>query len=358
MIRKLLFFNLILFINFNSYSQVKDVVTNLSLPRGLVVNNGKLYISESLTDKVLEFDLNTENTIDFATSVIHPIGLLRRGNNLLIAENNGFKISKKELTASQTTAVDFVTFPRSFVEAWGIALSKDQNTLYISEIQGEIYKADLTQTNPIADLIWTNEQGTTIDLALNGNDLYISEAESRISGLSSRILKIDITSENPTPIDVVTDLNIPIGLEIVGTELFFTDSNDLANGTDMLKKIDLTESNPEVITILDNLNGPTYLTYSNGELYISQENKVSKISLATLGINELNTDVDFKIYPNPTTNFINLININLKGKFEIFDMLGNRVSNGNLIEKIDVRNLSSGTYFLKIEQTINRFVKK
>jgi hypothetical protein len=86
--KKLLIFSLILFTNSDIFSQVTDVVTNLSSPRGLVINNGKLYISESGTNKVLEFDLNTENTIDFVTSLVIPIGLLQRGDDLLIAENN------------------------------------------------------------------------------------------------------------------------------------------------------------------------------------------------------------------------------------------------------------------------------
>jgi sugar lactone lactonase YvrE len=42
--------------------------------------------------------------------------------------------------------VTFQTPP--FVQPWGIELSQDQKTLYISEVTGRIYKADLTQPNP------------------------------------------------------------------------------------------------------------------------------------------------------------------------------------------------------------------
>ena len=68
---------------------------------------------------------------------------------MLIAENNGFKISVKDLIPPPSTATDFVTFQLPpFVEPWGIELSQDQKTLYISEVTGRIYKADLTQPNP------------------------------------------------------------------------------------------------------------------------------------------------------------------------------------------------------------------
>jgi hypothetical protein len=356
--RTLLIFSLILLINFDIYSQVTDVVTNLSSPRGLVIHNGKLYISEEGTNKVLEFDLTTENTNDFVASLVIPIGLLQRGNDLLIAENNGFKVSRKDLTLPPSTATDYITFQTPpFVEPWGIELSQDQNTLYISEVGGRIYKADLTQTNPMPELIWQNTDGTAIDLALNGNDLYISESENQ-TGQLGRILKIDVTDMNPTPIEVVTNLYFPIGLEIIGTELFFTNWNEQANGTDTLNKIALNDTNPQVTTVLTSLNFPTYLTYSNGELYISQDDRVSKIPETQLGIDELNTSLDFNIYPNPVNDFISLTNSDFTSEFEIYDVLGNRLSNGNLTDKIDVTNLSAGIYFLKIEQTINRFIKK
>lgn len=356
--KTLLVFSLILLINFDIYSQVTDVVTNLSSPRGLVIHNGKLYISESGNNKVLEFDLTTENTVDFITSLVIPIGLLQKGNDLLIAENNGFKVSAKGLTLPPSTATDFVTFQTPpFVEPWGIELSQDQNTLYISEVGGRIYKADLTQTNPTPELIWQNTDGTTIDLALNGNDLYISESENQ-TGQLGRILKIDVTDVNPTPIEVVTNLYFPIGLEIIGTELFFTNWTEPANGSDTLNKIDLNETNPQVTTVLASLNFPAYLTYFNNELYISQSDKVSKIPEAQLGIDKLNGILNFKVYPNPVTDYISLTNPDFNVQFEIYDVRGNRLSRGDISNKIDVTNLNAGIYFLKIEQTINRFIKK
>lgn len=355
--RTLLIFSLFLIINNDIYSQVTDVVTNLSSPRGLVVNSGKLYISESGTNKVLQFDLTTENTTDFITSLVIPIGLIEKGNDLLIAENNGLKVSIKDLTLPPSTAADFLIFETPpFVEPWGIELSQDQNTLYISEVGGRIYKADLTQPNPTLELIWQNTDGTAIDLALNGNDLYISESENQ-TGQPGRILKIDITEINPTPIEIVTDLYFPIGLEIIGTELYFTNWNDQSNGTDTLNKIDLNETNPQVITVLNSLSFPTYLTYSNDVLYISQDDKVSKITLAQLGTSELNTSFDFKIYPNPTSDFISVSNLDFNTNFEIYDLLGHRISNGRIAENIDVTNLTAGIYFLKIKQAIKTFIK-
>jgi hypothetical protein len=73
-------------------------------------------------------------------------------------------------------------------------------------------------------------------------------------------LKIDISQANPEPIAVDTDRFFPIGIEIIGSELFFIKWTDSEIGADTLNKIDLNEENPQVITILNNLNRPRYLT--------------------------------------------------------------------------------------------------
>lgn len=355
--RTLLVLCLMFLVNSDIYSQVTDVLTNLSQPQGLVVNGSKLYIAEAGTNKVIELELNTGNTIDFVTSLIAPIGLIQRGNDLLIAENDGAKVSIKDLTLPPSTATDYVNF-NTGIEPWGVELTPDQNTLYISVVSGEVYKVDLTQTNLMPELIWEyeNGDGTAIDLALNGNDLYISQSESESGG---KILKIDVTESNPVAEEIVSNLFFPVGIEIIGSTLFFIDWTNQATGIDTLNKIDLNESNPQVTTILNNLNFPTYLTYSiaTDELYISQSDRVSKIPGSLLGIDDQNLNSKFRIYPNPSTNYINISNLNFNGDFEIYDVLGNILFTGEITEKIDVTNLSSGIYFIKIEQTTKKFIK-
>ncbi len=132
MLKKLLVITLILLINFQGNSQVTDVITNLSSPAGIVINNGKLYVAERENNKVIEFDLLTENSTDFVTALALPTGLIKRADDLLIAEHNGFKISKKDVTLSPSEASDYIMFQTPpFVEPWGIVISEDQNTLYI-----------------------------------------------------------------------------------------------------------------------------------------------------------------------------------------------------------------------------------
>lgn len=61
------------------------------------------------------------------------------------------------------------------------------------------------------------------------------------------------------------------------------------------------------------------------------------------------------IYPNPTNDYLH---INEKHNYEVFNMMGQKVMNGNS-EKIDVRNLDAGVYIIAIDNRVNhRFIKR
>ncbi len=89
----------------------------------------------------------------------------------------------------------------------------------------------------------------------------------------------------------------------------------------------------------------------------------------TIGINDNHSDISFlNIYPNPNDGFI-MIDLSLKGTFnsEIFivDLNGNTVyEEKNLIftntvnRRLDISNLATGIYFMRINIGTNSYVKK
>jgi Secretion system C-terminal sorting domain/Right handed beta helix region len=76
----------------------------------------------------------------------------------------------------------------------------------------------------------------------------------------------------------------------------------------------------------------------------------------TLGIveNEINT---FKIYPNPTSNFITIDSEFPINKIEVFNINGQKVSE-NAKNKIDLSELNSGIYLIKFEIDGKNYFKK
>lgn len=87
-----------------------------------------------------------------------------------------------------------------------------------------------------------------------------------------------------------------------------------------------------------------------------------KITQGTLGTLETVRDVNVGIYPNPTTDYLT---IKSKAKIlnsDIYDFSGKKI-NANLKDnKVDVRNLESGNYIIKIETKdgvkTEKFIKK
>lgn len=57
----------------------------------------------------------------------------------------------------------------------------------------------------------------------------------------------------------------------------------------------------------------------------------------------------FKVYPNPTNNFINISKLNLEIKnVQLIDVTGKVIYKNNNVQPIDIRNYSKGLYILKI----------
>jgi hypothetical protein len=114
---------------------------------------------------------------------------------------------------------------------------------------------------------------------------------------------------------------------------------------------------------------------SNGNIYIGGDftsfgtdgrNRFARLTESFLGIDDFNITQELKIYPNPTAN---LLSIDVKEDCEIkaiqiFNVIGQKVINFPITlhqKTIDVSNLKSGTYFIKMETnygTLNKsFIK-
>lgn len=77
-------------------------------------------------------------------------------------------------------------------------------------------------------------------------------------------------------------------------------------------------------------------------------------------LNEKENDVAISVYPNPTNDFITIA-FPVKGMIEISDSKGQVIKKYNCNSKeikIDIKNLSSGTYFIKIKTDNDILIKK
>ena len=83
-------------------------------------------------------------------------------------------------------------------------------------------------------------------------------------------------------------------------------------------------------------------------------------SSATLSNNDFDLRT-LKVYPNPTFNFITVSGLTETENYTIFDILGKKITKGTISnsEKINVKTLKNGIYFLKFKNANTiKFVKK
>lgn len=80
----------------------------------------------------------------------------------------------------------------------------------------------------------------------------------------------------------------------------------------------------------------------------------------TLSVNENEDQNNFKIYPNPSKNYIRIDYNQPINKIQIFDQLGKIYFQSNFYEnQIDISNLKPGVYFITInEKETSKFIKE
>lgn len=114
-------------------------------------------------------------------------------------------------------------------------------------------------------------------------------------------------------------------------------------------------------------NTPWFPPYTGGSLYMNDIERPGEHLAFSVNIDDstLSTsDVDIeetnvKVYPNPTTNSIQLTSLKQEEKYTIIDISGRRILQGTIKqnESIDVQHLNKGIYFIQLKKQILKFIK-
>lgn len=81
--------------------------------------------------------------------------------------------------------------------------------------------------------------------------------------------------------------------------------------------------------------------------------------VSSVGINELNKNEMISIYPNPTSNILNIkSNSKTNSEIEITNQLGQTVLKQKFSESIDVCKLVPGCYFIRVDNSYSKFIKE
>ncbi|RRO20286.1 T9SS type A sorting domain-containing protein [Flavobacteriaceae bacterium 14752] len=117
-------------------------------------------------------------------------------------------------------------------------------------------------------------------------------------------------------------------------------------------------SNESITRNPDITGGYDFHTNANPVLVFSPGLRVDGTTLST---EDVNLNNEFKIYPNPVTNGFVTIDSNISGEtnIELYDLTGKIVMNKTLTtERLEVSNLRSGVYLVKISVSNRSITKK
>jgi hypothetical protein len=80
----------------------------------------------------------------------------------------------------------------------------------------------------------------------------------------------------------------------------------------------------------------------------------------TLGTNSYQSNSNIKVYPNPANGYVTISGLVDTVNYSVYNVLGAQIRNGSTTsdQKIDIQNLSKGTYFIKLEnKNTIKFIK-
>lgn len=206
----------------------------------------------------------------------------------------------------------------------------------------------VTVANPVSGGINTSANvGQYTDDGTQGFDALIIDYGAAIDLSSNSIFKLKFYSPSSVQIlaklegsgNPANDLEIYTDFSAVDTweEFVFDFSAAQGNGNTKL----VLFFNPTVTT-----GTPTDIYYIDDLLFDS-----------TLSLEEITLDEKIVLYPNPTTNQINISSAQTIDNYQIFNVLGKTVltdNSENISNTVDVSALKSGIYFITINTEISR----
>jgi serine protease AprX len=213
----------------------------------------------------------------------------------------------------------------------------------------QVIDADVLNDNIIRELTLTQGQTFTFQV-----DATIDEEHPmRVTICWTDPAGAVVTSSTTTLKSLVNDLDLRV--QVPG---FLFPSTPWKLASQEITRGDNNRDNVEVVDITDTAQGMFTISVGHkGTLQGGSQKYSMIISYDNTADTNGNTYNNFKVYPNPATD---MININYgdaapaAGKVTLYDLQGRQVKSFNqLVTAIDVNDLSSGLYMLNIEHNDN-----
>ena len=336
------------------YAQIEDVVVGIINDGYLFLNESDLYFTNAGGIWLVDLSDETNPSVSLVQQGFNsPSGMAIYNDEFYVAEYGQGRILKFNMNE---TNPEYIEVTSTGGNPNHLLIYND--FLYYSDTSGgSIYKFDLNGSSNESELLVSGIT-TAIGLAVKDDFLYFGAPSS-----NALIYKIDLLDSNASPIALVGG-DHPLGIKIYGDRLYVTDQD-----LDLILSFDINENPVQNIEILNPLIGyinfPSDIAIYGSYFYVLEDDSLLRIPLSdlniNLGINEFEEQKTVSIYPNPTTQYIQLTNIETQEEFIIYDVNGREVLKGlyQPHTQINVYDLESGLYFIKLksDKSVLKFLK-
>ncbi len=286
---------------------------------------------------------NKNFTVTLKPTPICMVSVSETGHNIVVWEKpdinviSGFKIYRESNFANMYDSIGYVPYTET-------AVFEDANSEPTTKAYR--YKIGTVTTYNGAETDLSGEH-KTIHLTINkgiGNSWNLIWSAYEGLDISTYKLYKGTSADNMT---FLTD--------IAGTLTSYTDQNSTEG--DVFYQIEMIledACNPEVAK-------PLLKSTKAGSFYSSTKSNIANSANASTDINKIIEDKNF-IYPNPVENTLYFKNSKALNEFEIYSIQGALIKQGVLNTSIDVSNLQSGLYHIRVKNDEKwesfRFIKK
>ena len=326
---------------------ISNFSNGLDYPTGIVNINNYIWITDNYSQEIHEISVETmeERRIIAAPGGVYPNGLTFDGQYLWVSNNDADSIYQIDLGITATIinepVLDNIYAECSATVETPFTTTNNGDTIYGVTTNPQTYTEQGTHT-----ITWTFSDS-------NGNSVETTQ---------NVIIEDDI---NPT-INCLNNITVDAD---AGTEQYIVQANEFDPS--------VIYDNCEIDSVYNNVNFSNTLSDAVLNLGTTSINwtvvdKAGNISTCTYTINvktAITTSVDntsllpkLFIYPNPNNGVFTLeLDNNKKTDIYIIDITGkvvNKLETSNYKTTINTQDLQSGVYYIKVNSTVAKFIKK
>ena len=350
------------------YPQVNQTLSNLYAQRNSQTEN----CESTILNQYITSYLNKIN--EFETSLNASIS----GNEIDMSLLNTLTIKHKELINLELILFSIY---ESLSENSNLSIEDYNNSVSAFKNNSMLHRTTLLI---LYRLYQNSDDDIFKDEIINNIDLIVSQNSSSINNLNTVYNSLNsycvpsklLVTKNESPNIVNTSSTNSFTFEITNVGLNLTNSVNINIESD--ENLQFTQSNFTLPSISNGGSTTINLTFSTATISNVSDYKISitssdienpieivnyitTIDSSSLSIGQFNLNNEFKIFPNPTNDILNLHNRkDIKiDKIKIFNTLGSLVFQSEEYKnKINVKNLQTGIYLIKLYNENKTFTYK